>query len=154
MVIVVFRRRSLEIEQLSFAYTDEDRQRIESRLHEAALLTEAHCDWSRFGFGSILSPFEFKTHVEKVFRWKLTAAEAGALVDIFRPRAAPDSDFGDGTYDGHVDGVAFGKRMQRMRSEALDKRASEHRSTTSRLLAEKKLGPFAFVESYTQALGR
>ena len=57
------------------------RQRIESRLHEAALLTEAHCDWSRFGFGSIISPFEFKTHVEKVFRSKLTATEAAALVD-------------------------------------------------------------------------
>ena len=136
------RKLQLELQQISFEYTNEERESMLRQLNHAALKFEEASDIGKLGFGSFLRPIDFKTQVEKSLQCKFTPSEAGALIDHFR------SDPGE----EYIDGVAFGKRFGRIRNEAWRQHHQNQRALAEKNLKLRRMGQT--VDNYFPVLGR
>ena len=112
------------------------------QLKLAALKFEEASDIGKFGFGSFLRPIDFKVQVERTLQCRFTPAESGALIDHFRSDAS----------DHYIDGIAFGKRFGRIRSEAWRRHHQSQRVLAEKNLKLRRMGQT--VDNYFPVLGR
>lgn len=78
----MFRKRLQQDEQVSFEYTSEDKERVLKVLADASLKFDDAIDPVRYGFSSLLTPYDFKLQIERVINVRLNAAEAGECMLI------------------------------------------------------------------------